>query len=994
MQVNRVGIWRVLSVLLFCHFIFILPSAQASAAFVQATSKAAAASSKSLSLSFPANTLAGDVILVAFDHDTTSPPSSVTDSQGNVFISVGSPLTTPDARRSRVYYAKSIKGGPDTVTVTLSANSAWFDLSLTEYTGVDHSKPIDAQAGAAGHAGAVSSGNAKTSLTGDVLYAYCVGELTCTMGSGFAARSTAYNDVIADKLAGPPGIYAATGLANSGWSMQLVALKPASTGGGTTPAINSATTASGIVGTSFSYQMTATNAPTSYAATGLPAGLSVNTTTGLISGTPTASGTSTVALRATNSSGTGSATLTLTIALARPGITSATSATGILGTFFSYQIGATNAPISYGATGLPSALSVSPATGLISGTPASVGMWTVTLSATNSGGTGSDALTLTIGVARPVITSATTASGTLGAAFSYQITASNIPTSYGATGLPQGLSVNFATGQISGTPTSAGTWTVTLSATNSNGTGTAALTLTIGGALPVITSSTTTSGTAGTAFSYQISATNSPTSYGAAGLPVGLSVSTTTGLISGTPTAASASTVTLSAIDSAGTGSATLTLTITSGSVQPQLITLSSNGKYLINASTGQPVFLVAEQGFDLDQGLSDSDLETYLSDRASKGFNLIWMAVVDNSYSVNPPYDSQGNAPFSGGDFLNMQSAYFTHLDYVLNRMAAHGITALLGPAFSGSPCGPLPSGYCTSMEAASDATMTAYGQYLGTRYKTFPNIIWLIGGDMDSSSDLKSKHNDIATGIRSKDTVHLMTAENIREQSSLDVWSGYSWLGLNGLYNLPSDIPAAAESNFTRSDSLPEFMMEDWCENEHSETPLGLRTEGYWAVLSGAYLGRQFCNFPMYSFKAGWQAQLNSVGSVSQSSLGKLFRSREHWLLVPDSSHSVVTAGYGSGATLTTTARTSDGQSVIVYIPNGNAATITVNLSKITSSTGTVQGWWYDPQTGSTQNLGAFSNSGTRTFRAPDTNDWVLVLDDASANLPAPGTSTLIAH
>ncbi len=79
----------------------------------------------------------------------------------------------------------------------------------------------------------------------------------------------------------------------------------------------------------------------------------------------------------------------------------------------------------------------------------------------------------------PVITSATTASGTVGSAFSYQITASNTPTSYGATGLPAGLSANSATGLISGTPTTAATPTLTLSASNSGGTGSASLTLTI-----------------------------------------------------------------------------------------------------------------------------------------------------------------------------------------------------------------------------------------------------------------------------------------------------------------------------------------------------------------------------------------------------------------------------------------------------------------------------------------------------------------------------------
>ena len=104
----------------------------------------------------------------------------------------------------------------------------------------------------------------------------------------------------------------------------------------------------------------------------------------------------------------------------------------------------------------------------------------MTLSATNGNGTGTASLTLTINTqAAPVITSPTTASGTVGSAFSYQITATNAPSSYGATGLPGGLTVNSGTGLISGTPTTSGTTTVTLSATNGSGTGTAALTLTI-----------------------------------------------------------------------------------------------------------------------------------------------------------------------------------------------------------------------------------------------------------------------------------------------------------------------------------------------------------------------------------------------------------------------------------------------------------------------------------------------------------------------------------
>ena len=120
---------------------------------------------------------------------------------------------------------------------------------------------------------------------------------------------------------------------------------------------------------------------------------------------------------------------------------------------------------------------------------------TITLSATDQATAGSYAVVVTnpglgggnstlgfpVNYPAPVITSATAASGTVASSFSYQITATNAPASYGATGLPVGLTVNAGTGLISGTPTAAGTSTVTLSATNNTGTGTAPLTLTISG---------------------------------------------------------------------------------------------------------------------------------------------------------------------------------------------------------------------------------------------------------------------------------------------------------------------------------------------------------------------------------------------------------------------------------------------------------------------------------------------------------------------------------
>ena len=847
------GLIRIVSV------VFVLSGACGgikAASSVQTVANASVGTASTFSLSFPANTAKGNLILVAFDFDTNSTPSTVADSQGNVFTEVGTQLTSPGGARSRVYCAKNIKGGADTVTVSLSSSSAWIELYISEYSGVDTVNPVDAQAGASGSAGSASSGSATTTVTNDVIYGYCVGDSVCSPGSGFAARSTFHGNLIEDKIAGSAGAYAATATASSGWSMQLVALRP--TTSDTTPP-------------------------------SVPANLSA----------------AAVSQSQINLSWSPS-----------------TDNVGVAG----YQIFRNGTQI---------------------GTTTATSYMDVNLAASTT--------------------------------YSYTVTAFD------------------AAGNVSAQSTAA---VATTSSTDTQ----------------PPSAPTNLTGTSTLPTQANLSWSASTDNVGVAGYHVlrnGTQVGTTsaTSYVDTGLAASTKYTYTVTAFDAAGNVSAPSSpFAITTAASQPGYrLLLSTNGKYLVNSNTGQPVFLTGDVPQLISLQLSSmSDVNEYLADRQARGFNALWVILADQLDQNGAPNDANGNPPFNGAWWVSPNATYWAHQDAVIQAAIAAGMTVFAMPSFVGNNDSQ-PAYDTPAYLASSTATVQGYGTFIGSRYANYSNIVWVLGGDYNPVSSsgvtIKPKLEALGAAIAAADPNHFITIEGCQHCGYPMSTSPYSsttlpsWLKLNWVDTTGANTVTSCQAAYASGLFLPPVEGEDSYELEGGTTGFQARQEGYWEVLSGCYAGRIFGNGPIWSFNAAhsgdtspsWQSQLDSPGSLGEEYMGKLMRSREHWLTAPDTAHTVLTGGFGSGSTLSVAARSNDGQTIIAYLSDGNATAKTINMSAITSASSLARAWWYNPQTSAATLIGTFPNSGSQSFTAPDGNDWVLVIDDTSANLPAPGSADL---
>ncbi len=285
------------------------------------------------------------------------------------------------------------------------------------------------------------------------------------------------------------------------------------------------------------------------------------------------------------------------------------------------------------------------------------------------------------------------------------------------------------------------------------------------------------------------------------------------------------------------------------------------------------------------------------------------------------------------------------------------------------------------------------AFGRYLGQRYKRFPNLIWMSGNDFQSWREPKNDEAALAVakGIREADPDHLQTVElNYEVSGSLD---DPNWEPLISLSCAYTYYPTYAEvlKEYNRPNFLPVIMIESDYEFEQRATPAVLRRQEYWSILAGA-TGQVYGSGPIWPFKEDWKSVLNSPGAVQMAWVKALFELRRWFDLIPDQTHKLVVAGYGTfdgeshdgnhyvmTSDYVTAGRTPDGKLAIAYMPS--LRPLKIDLSQLS---GPVIARWYDPSRGTYFPIqgSPFRNSGQTYFIPPGNNadgdgDWVLVLE-----------------
>lgn len=441
---------------------------------------------------------------------------------------------------------------------------------------------------------------------------------------------------------------------------------------------------------------------------------------------------------------------------------------------------------------------------------------------------------------------------------------------------------------------------------------------------------------------------------------------------------------------------------------------VSDNHRFLCHEN-GEPFFWLGDTAWLAPKKLNREEVETYLENRRSKGFNVVQVMVLHTVPQVNAygdtavaesdrfePITTPGNDPDSPAEY-----DYWDHLDYIVETAAEKGIYMALVPVW-----GSIVKAGRMDARAAAD-----YGAWLAERYKDSPNIIWINGGDIrgDEATELWLA---LGNALKTADGGHLVTFHPFGRTQSSTWFHNEDWLDFNMFQSGHRRYDQQrGEERWFGEDSW-RYVEEDYAkvppkptidgEPSYESIPQGLhdpaepywtaddvRRYAYWDVFAGACGHTYGHNAVMQMHKPDsgkgsfgvreyWYEALDHPGAGQMRYLKDLMLSRPYFERIPDQ-----TVIFGDpGERYDRLIATRGGSYLFVYTYTGRP--IEVVMGNISGTA--VRACWFDPRNGMSQVIGTFDNTGTRAFDPPGDeqagNDWVLVLDDRDAGFAPPGS------
>jgi hypothetical protein len=418
----------------------------------------------------------------------------------------------------------------------------------------------------------------------------------------------------------------------------------------------------------------------------------------------------------------------------------------------------------------------------------------------------------------------------------------------------------------------------------------------------------------------------------------------------------------------------------------PFPLSVSPTGRYLIDRQN-RPFLVVGDSPWSLIVQPSPADIDHYLDDRKARGFTAILINLVEHKFCTHPPMTRSGLAPFKkAGDFATTNDAYFDYAAGVVKKAHDRGIVVWLCPAYLGSKGGD--EGWFQELKSSGPKVVRNYGRYVGHKFRSLPNIVWVLGGDFTPPTDSLWTIDEVAEGIREADKNHLMTGHPGPGPSAASAFPNRAWLEVNATYSYDPNLHVPLLKDYTRRPVRPFVLLESVYENEHESTPDQIRRQAYWAMLSGA-CGQFLGNCPIWHFdgpglfkpKMTWKKALGDQGSKDMERLRAAFISRKWHLLIPDKEETVVVDGDDGKLNHATTAMTPDRRLSLTYLPSTGTATRTVKVDR-SRITGPVTAKWYNPTTGNYLRIALGQTPDKSTWQTPGdngtkTNDWLLVIE-----------------